>query len=263
MSEKPITPGRVSAQSDHCEFCFGTGMEQEHFYSVILTQAPVFRARHCRCRLEKQKVKVKVEAIARIPEEFGVPRLADITADPSRHPQQADKIRGIREELEADPYRSFFIFGDNGTGKSFLAWALYVDALEKGRKVVACELEHLLNSYRRYQFRYNESGELVDKSRPLVLAEDLLSATRHWTIFLDEIAATSPTEYAAKEFFYLLKAAHENRHQLIFTCNVSPLKLQNHWSKTDEFWGDSIARRIAEYTQHVNLFRPVRHKQTA
>jgi DNA replication protein DnaC len=216
-------------------------------YCVIATRALVMASRRCRCRIEAEKKR----ALALIPAEFGVPRLAEVKPDPKRHPEQGAKIAF----LKANPGKSYFLYGDNGTGKTFMGWSLYVHAVEEGRKAVMVELDALLKGYRRYQFRHDENGEVVDKYRPPVMAEDLIDATRKWTIFLDEIGATTPSEYAAKEFFYLLKAAHEHGHQMIYTCNVSPQALQKHWSKVDDFWGNSIARRIAEYSQQVKLFR--------
>jgi DNA replication protein DnaC len=248
--EPPMTR-LLAKQKSECAFCFGGGMESQH-YCVIETRETVRRAKRCRCRVEEERRR----ALALIPSEFGIPRLEEIQPDTRRHPQQTTKIAAIREK----PDQSYFLFGDNGTGKTFLGWALYVHAVELGRKAVMTELDTLLKAYRRYQFRHDaKSGELVDDFRPVVLAEDLIPDPRRifrrHTIFLDEISATTPTEYAAKEFFHLLKSAHEHGHQMIFTCNVSPRELQAHWSREDTFWGNSIARRIAEYSQMVNLFR--------
>lgn len=220
-----------------CPLCFGTGM--------IMGDNG---ARRCEC----EKRRVRAEFFARIPAEFGVPRLNEIKPDAGRHPRQAGAIAGIRE----NPEESYFIFGANGTGKTFLGWALCVNAFEIGRKVVVADLDRLLKDWRKYQFGFGGPEEERDLSwRPPLLAEDLQQSGRQYTIFLDEIGATSPTEYAAKEFFHLLKAAHEFGHQVVTTCNVNPQALQAHWSRQDEFWGNSIARRLAEYSTQVNLMR--------
>lgn len=197
----------------------------------------------CRCELaEKQK-----RIFAKIPREFGVPRLSEIKADPRRHPDQAKKI----EFLRANPDISYFLYGSNGSGKSFLGWALYVHAVEQGRVAVACELETLLDQYRAFEF--SQKDEI--KHYPLVMAQDLRKSKTKYTIFLDEICATSPTEYASKEFLSLLKAAHEGGHQMIFTVNKTPEGVHEFWSRKDADLGNSIARRIADYSQQVNLFR--------
>lgn len=201
-------------------------------------------ARRCEC----EKRRVRADFFARIPAEFNVPRLARITPDRERHPRQVDVIARIRQA----PEESYFIFGSNGTGKTFLGWAICVEAFEAGRKVVVADLDLLLKDWRKYQFGRDESDYTW---RPPLLAEDLQQGGRQYTIFLDEIGATSPTEYAAKEFFHLLKAAHEFGHQVVTTCNVSPQQLQAHWSRQDQFWGNSIARRLAEYSTQVNLLR--------
>jgi DNA replication protein DnaC len=242
FKDEPLTtPSPTSPKSDPCLTCYGTG------WHVRAGEG----ARRCECMLKAERGR----ALSLVPKEFGLPRLTDLAPDSARHPQQAAKFEAIKGAPEA----SYFIFGDNGTGKTLLGWALYVHAVETGRKAVMAELDALLKGYRRFQFRHGANGELVDDYRPPVMAEDLIPDPRrpfrHYTIFLDEIGATTPTEYAAKEFFYLLKAAHEHGHQTVFTCNVSPQELQAHWSRADAFWGNSIARRIAEYSRKVNLFR--------
>jgi DNA replication protein DnaC len=200
--------------------------------------------RRCECETRR----ARQSFFDRIPVEFGVPRLDHVKPDPGRHPKQAQAIEAIR----TSPNESYFIFGANGAGKTFLSWALCVHAFEAGRKVVVNDLDRLLKDWRKYEF--GRRGEEPDYIwRPSLLAEDLQQGGRKYTVFLDEIGATSPTEYAAKEFFHLLKAAHEFEHQIITTCNVSPRELQEHWSRQDSFWGNSIARRLAEYSTQVNL----------
>lgn len=229
-----MTRGLALAPSESdCPVCFGTGME--------LTPEG---ARRCVCEAQR----IRDRFYAQIPAEFGVPKLSEIQPDVNRHPNQAKAIDGIR----SSPDESYFIYGANGAGKTFLGWALCVHAFRTGRKVVVMDLDRLLKDWRKYEF--GRRGEEPDYTwRPPLLAEDLQQSGRRYTVFLDEIGATSPTEYAAKEFFHLLKAAHEFGHQVVTTCNVSPRQLQAHWSRSDQFWGNSIARRLAEYSTQVNL----------
>lgn len=212
-----------------CDLCFGTGM-----------MPSIDGFKRCECETRR----IREDFFARVPAEFGVPNLYESTADVERHPRQQEAIATMMRR----PNDSYFIYGRNGAGKTFLAWALCVNAFEDGRKVVVMDLDRLLKDWRKYEF-----SEPDDRWRPPILAEDLQQSGRQYAVFLDEIGATSPTEYAAKEFFHLLKAAHEHGHQVITTCNVSPQELQAHWSRQDAFWGNSIARRLAEYSTQVNL----------
>lgn len=204
--------------------------------------------RRCECAIAARRQSF----LAQIPPEFGVPTLGSVTPDRGRHPAQADKLEQFRRE----PGRSYFIYGDNGTGKTFFGWALAVEAFDRGSKVVATDLDKLLKQYRHWQFVSEEPDAAFRPDRPAVLSADLEQTGQMYTIFLDEIGATTVTEYAAKEFFYLLRAAASYGHQVVLTCNITPQALHERWSKQDKFYGDSIARRIAEYSTQVNLFRP-------
>lgn len=150
-----------------------------------------------------------------------------------------------------------------------------MNAYEEKRHAVAIDLDRLLKQYRVHEFGNNElpaitseqlrpgpSEYVLHRADPNVppggqypVAERQVIEQKKFTIFLDEISATRPTEYAAQEFFHLLKTAHEFEHQVIMTCNVTPQELQRHWSRTDAFWANSIARRIAEYMTQIDLTR--------
>src|SRR5687767_5598176 len=101
LNDPGLIPGRGSELSERCELCYGTGME------VVSGKG----ARHCACQHEAERKR----ALAVIKPEFGIPRFANIVADPKRHPQQAVKIAAIRQALLRDSSSSFLIFGDNGT----------------------------------------------------------------------------------------------------------------------------------------------------
>jgi DNA replication protein DnaC len=220
-------------------------MEMMPRYSDLTTQEQRGGARRCRCRVEADRAEARRQALAVIPREFGVPRLHLIAPDAKRYAQQFAKL----EMLRSDPDRSYLICGRNGTGKSFFGWALYVHAIEQGRRAAACTLYELLKEYRRYTCQPAQNDW-----RPRVLPEDLKQNDTRWTIFLDEIHAATPSEFATREFFYLLKAATEYGHQMIYTCNVKPEVLHQRWSSVNEFEGDSIARRLAEYSKRIEMF---------
>lgn len=212
-----------------------------------------------RCECVHRRARARFYAF--VPAEFREITLETVQPNASRHPRQAEAIEMIRKT----PYASYLLFGANGVGKSLLSWLIVMKAYEDGRDTVAIELDRLLKQYRRYEFNDEEKPEILADDlregaarytlhrRDWTVLEDITIERKPITIFLDEISATSPTEYAAKEFFYLLKAAHEFGHQVVMTCNVTPKQLQVHWSRIDAFWGNSISRRIAEYMELVDL----------
>lgn len=195
-------------------------------------------ARHCEC----WHVARRQAFYDTVPPEFRSSRLNDAQPDPSRHSHQDEMLTIIRQ----DPFASYIAVGNNGTGKSFACWLLAMNAFEKGRRVIAIDLDSLLKQYRSYEFN--------DGANPAILADDLKHREDKVTIFIDEIAATNPTEYAAKEFFQLLKAAHEFQHQVLMTCNISLNELQAYWSRKGEpAVSNSIMRRITDYMTLLDL----------
>lgn len=182
-----------------------------------------------------------------VPDEFRSSRLGSAVPDPDRHSLQAQYLEVVR----AEPTASYIFVGENGAGKSFYSWLLVMAAFESGRRTVAVDLDGLLKQYRLHEF--NEGAN------PAVLADDLKPFDSGQkrdpiTIFIDEIAATTPTEYAAKEFFHLLKAAHEFGHQVLMTCNIDLDQLQQHWAKRgDAALSNSIMRRITDYMTLVDF----------
>lgn len=200
-------------------------------------------AKRCQCWHENRR-RAFYESV---PREFLGSRLDTAMPDPARHPLQGEKLEVIR----AHPGASFIFIGRNGSGKSFFSWLLVMAAFESGRRTVVVDLDMLLKEYRSYEFQ--------DGVNPAVLADDLKPFTSGQkrnpvTIFIDEIAATTPTEYAAKEFFHLLKAAHEYGHQVLMTCNITLAQLQQHWgSRCDPALSNSIMRRITDYMTCIDL----------
>lgn len=177
-----------------------------------------------------------------VPREFLGSRLVNAKPDHTRHPQQAEMLATVRQS----PFASYMFVGPNGAGKSFVAWLLAINSFETGRRVIAIDLDSLLKQYRAYEFN--------DGVNPAVLADDLKTCGDKITIFIDEIAATNPTEYAAKEFFQLLKAAHEFEHQVLMTCNISLDELHQYWGrKGDPAVSNSIMRRITDYMTLIEL----------
>lgn len=226
------------AGDDGCATCFHTG---------IVTGIEGARACECRRAASRQRF------YKRIPTEFGIPTFDTVRPDPKRHANQSDKIA----ELRRAPDQSYFIYGDNGTGKTYLGWLLAVEAFHAGRHVVTTDLDALLKQYRRWQFVADDPQAVYRSDRPAVLREDLEQKVERYTIFIDEVGGTTVTDYAANEFFHVLKAAASYGHQMILTCDVTPKELIAFWSKKDAHWGRKIGRRIGEYSVGVDLFRKV------
>jgi IstB-like ATP binding protein len=201
-------------------------------------------ARRCTCGRRK----IVRNALLQIPPRFGNPKLSRLVPDPNRHPRQSLVI----STLKLNPDRSYLLCGENGTGKTHFAWALYRHALAKGRRVIGCSVRELLEDYRK---AVTSGGTETDATifRPRVLPDDLKVRGIDWTILLDEFEKARPSEFAVEMLFALLDAAYQFQHQLILTSNFSVDKLIAHWGRLDEVWGKFIVRRL-EVCTRIEMF---------
>jgi hypothetical protein len=201
-------------------------------------------ARRCVCKTEK----IIEQKVGQIPREFGVPELEEIEPRVDLHKNQPAAIAYMRQH----PTESYLLVGTNGSGKTFLAYALYVRALRSNRRVVALTVQELLNQYRRMEMgEKNAQGErfLAD-----VTMEQLTQNREPWTILLDEFEKARPTEFACEALFALVDAAWKHSHQLIVTSNMSMDGLIDKWSAIDEVYGRSMAKRIAGMCKGFSFF---------
>jgi len=175
--------------------------------------------------------------LAIIPPVFGMPRLMRLRPRVDLHPNQAAAI----EIVQSNPNGSYLFTGNNGTGKSHLAWAIFRYVISKRRPAVACTVRDLLYEYRRVEVGVPE-GEILKS--PRVTAENLRKPGKSWLLFLDEFEKARPSEFASEQLFNLLDAAKSFGHQLVITSNFNPEKLRAHWGRIDEVWGNSIMTRL-------------------
>lgn len=213
-----------------CEACSDTG------WTITANGA-----RPCGCAQAK-RVAQKLAAINRRYGKFAEFDLMGLRPRPDIHPAQA----GLVPAVQADPEMSLLMFGDTGTGKTLIGYALAKYAIERGRPVVAVTLAELLDQYRT-QARDTEKLPVID-------AETLRTAPDKYLIFIDEIDKTRPTEFAGEKFFQLANAIYETGQQVIIASNLPKSHLMAHWERAGqgdfngEFsqYGAPILRRFSE-----------------
>lgn len=183
--------------------------------------------------------------LAIIPPAFGKPKLSRLKPRVDLHSSQKAAIDFIRE----NPTESYVFTGNNGTGKSHIAWAIYRDALADRRPAAASPVSEMLNAFRRMELSIKEG----DLWTPPVRAIDLRKAGKPWLIFIDEFEKARPSEFASEQLFRLLDAAQSFNHQLVITSNFRPDQLRDHWGRIDPVWGNSIMKRL-EVCHQVEFF---------
>lgn len=211
-------------------------------------------ARPCVC---KQK-RIVDRALAQIPPEMKITSLAelkpryDLVPNPAKARAVGEVQKAAIDEMGRNPFQSFLFVGDNGAGKTHLAYTLYAHAVANQRRAVACSTRDLLDDFKRYEL--GESGENGQRFYPRVSASELQTNSEKWTILLDEFEKCRVTEFTSEMLFNLLDSVWKFNHQIIVTSNLDEDALIARWSKIDDVYGRSIAKRLAASCTVIGLF---------
>lgn len=211
----------------------------------------------CFCRREKR---VKA-ALARVERRFWAngqpPRLetlaarANLVSDNARAKFIAQRQAEAIDQMRREPLANYFFAGPRDCGKTHLAYALYVHAVENTtRRVWAGTVADLLNQYQRM-----ESGASGDDGKPFeaeLLPENLRGST--WTILLDEVAYVRATAFRHEKFFDLIDAIWKNGHQLLCTSNLTLDALGAKWDGISGGNGEAIIKRLSGDAYRVGFF---------
>lgn len=198
-------------------------------------------ARFCRCRVAK----IRATRLDKIPPRFAAFYLTTLEPNLSAHPMQAE----IVPQLKRNPEGSYLLSGRFGCGKSLMMWMLYRYAIKQtSQKVVCLTLTELLNQYKAL-FQGNEELTIPDLN-----ASELKQTDLKYSIFFDDIDKARPTEYAAEQFFEIVNAIYEYKHQLVVTTNLPVAQLINHFDRADERFGGAIVRRLVDGAKVYEMF---------
>lgn len=163
-----------------------------------------------------------------------------------------DMQKRVLTSMRENPESSFFLAGTFGCGKSLMMWMLYRHVvLMAETRVVATTLTALLNEYKALmQASRNDSDPVL----PCLNAEELRQNKQRYSIFLDDIDKARPTEYAAEQFFEIVNAIYDFRHQIVVTTNLGMQALTEHFNRADPRYGGAIVRRLVDNAKVVEMF---------
>lgn len=142
---------------------------------------------------------------AKIPACYLGKTLDDYITDPTNR----DAIAAAREAL--DKNSSLYIFGNPGTGKTFLASIVAQNFLKNGKTVVFTEVPSLLDTLK--STFDDATAPRIDELTASLSAVDVL--------ILDDLGTESATEWAVERLFLIINNRYNARRTTIVTSNFN------------------------------------------
>lgn len=235
---------QIQSSSSECGLCGDVGVIMvDHPAGALAGSRVKYKAaKPCECRILKRFKKVW----STVPDIYQAASLDDLKAQPHLHPNQVKAV----ELVKAKPFESFAFMGDFGTGKTHLFYCLMNEAARSGRKCHHSTLRGLVNTYQQ-----NIGRSMAGEQPVQVLTADQLRNTDYkWHIFLDDIDKAKPSEYVAEQIFELIDAAVSFNHKLVWTSNLTPEGLEQHFKRVDPRFGGAIVRRLLTNTNIVEMW---------
>lgn len=148
------------------------------------------------------------------------------------------KNNSVVNEVLDEPTKSYYIFGECGTGKTILAGLLAKQlALFNFNSLffTVGELFYHLNPY-----NYSQTDER--RTRKSILACDCL--------IIDDLGAEKSSAFTNSVLFDIVNNRYNAEKQIIFTSNFNIVSLQKRWG---DYEGARIGRRITEMCVPIQL----------
>lgn len=209
-----------------CERCNDSG---------IVWDAAHIRVRPCQCKLD---IRAKLIINRCVPEVFrNAPRLANIKPYENTG-IDLEKQQSLLDIFKSVPFNGYFLYGPTGTGKSYVMWALYKEALYAGREAIFTSCRDLISKMRKEEFR-----RAWDTPDPSLISKDILKANYFGPthLFIDEWGKASESTYVYDQLFDLVDYCSYNPSQVV-------LSISTNYNRADfeEVYGAAMLRRIQE-----------------
>lgn len=149
-------------------------------------------------------------------------------------------------ENPGQQYNPFFLYGSTGLGKTHLVQAIGHSLLEKNPQAKVCYMH--ANEYVRSMmvaFRNNSYEAFKQQYKQY----DLL--------IIDDIQFIKGKERTMEEFFYLFNHFHDEKKQLVLTCDVLPSRIESMDDrlKSRFVWGLMLELAPPEFEMRVDILR--------
>lgn len=137
---------------------------------------------------------------------------------------------------EDDLYKSLYIYGVTGNGKTYTTVALLRELLIEGKKAEITTMTDLLYRIRK---SYNKQS---DETESFII--DHYSTLPH--LFIDDIGTEKITDWAAATIYQIFDKRYREELHTVFTSNLSLKELSDHLDSR-------LTSRIAEWCKVIHM----------
>lgn len=174
---------------------------------------------------------------AQIPRQYAGKTFDDYHVDKSN--EQAMKI--ARWFAREKPACSLYIYGECGTGKTFLASIIAQEFMREFKRVIFGDVPTLLDEIKRTFDGRGNAAQIVDRYCDC----DLL--------ILDDLGAGQITEWSAAQLYQIINTRYNEDKPVIVTSNFDNDGLQRRLTLHDDFTAKRITSRLSEMCVAVFL----------
>ena len=132
-----------------------------------------------------------------------------------------------------NPAQSLFIYGESGTGKTFLAAIIAQELMKGGQSVLFVDTPSLLDNMRKTM---NKSDTTLEEIMAALQAADVL--------ILDDLGVENPTAWVAERVYVIINARYNAQKPVIVTSNFTLDGLISRFA--DEITGTRIVSRLKQ-----------------
>ena len=235
----PTLSEKIADEVALCEGCTGDCQKKinRYWYPTLSEKESVIRYRQCKFGRQRE-LQSKIRS-SRIPSRYLGKTLEDYSID--KFNRVAVEFAKIASKANVGAY----LYGESGTGKTFLASLIAQNFLREGKSVVFVKVPNLLADI---QATFNGKGKELD------LLDELRAAN---LVVLDDFGMEKSTQWAGSTLCKILDMRYDNPNAVtIITSNLSLDELAAHLNNANDgknLNGSRIADRCREICKPILL----------
>ena len=236
---RPTVQERLAAENAPCEGCTGTCRKTRDRYFVVTGYSELGVESVARCKFSAQRHVQRQLHSSKIPARYVGKTFDDYTVDKFNR----DAVQFARN---VDKFKfGAYLYGECGTGKTFLAALIAQDFLHRDKSVIFVKVPSLLDDIKATFDKCGGELELLER----IANADL--------VVLDDFGMEKSTQWAGSTLCKILDMRYDNpRGKTIVTSNLSLDELTYHLNNASDgvnLNGSRIADRLREICKPILL----------